>query len=71
VIFTHVYDMKSDDPDAEPEYRTEPGDTLVFGDVAWSVTELQAPAGDYVLGIQAEDLDGNLVEQYDTVTVEE
>jgi hypothetical protein len=69
-----VYDQLirlNSDSDAEVEYFQQEGATLSFGDEAWSVEELTAPAGDYVLGIQAENLAGNLFEAYETVTVNE
>jgi hypothetical protein len=63
--------LKSDEPDAPVEYVREQGATLTFGDEPWTIEEVPGPAGDYVLGVQAEDLDGNLYEAYTTVTVNE
>ena len=51
------------------EYVTEAGDTLTFGDQPFTMEELPAPAGSYVLGVQAEDMDGNLYDAYTNVTV--
>ena len=69
-----VYDQRiqlNSDSDAEEEYFQEDGATLLVGDTPWTIEQLTAPAGDYVLGVQAEDLDGNLYEAYTTVTVNE
>jgi hypothetical protein len=69
-----VYDqyiLLNSDSDEPEEYYQEEGATLSFGTEPWSVDVLTAPAGDYVLGIQAEDLDGNLYEAYTVVTVNE
>lgn len=69
-----VYDQYirlNSDSDTEVEYFQEEGATPTFGNGPWTVEYLTAPAGDYVLGIQAEDLDGNLYEAYATVTVNE
>jgi len=69
-----VYDERiklNSDSDADVEYIREEGATLTFGRKKWRVATLTAPAGDYVLGIQAEDMDGNRYEAYDTVTVNE
>jgi hypothetical protein len=69
-----VYDQYirlNSDSDADVEYFREEGATLSFGNGPWSVETLTAPAGDYVLGVQAEDLDGNLYEAYGSVTVNE
>lgn len=63
--------LHSDDDNAPVEYVTEAGSTLTFGDQLFTMEELTAPAGDYVLGVQAEDMDGNLYEAYTNVTVNE
>ena len=57
------------DTNAPKEYITEVGDTLTFGDQPFTMEELPAPAGSYVLGVQAEDMDGNLYDAYTNVTV--
>ncbi len=54
--------LHSDDPDAEVEYITQEGDTVTFGDNGLKVADVAAPAGSYVLGVQAEDADGNSYE---------
>jgi clostripain len=59
------------DSNTPVEYITEPGASLTFGDQPFTMEELTAPAGDYVLGVQAEDMDGNLYEAYSSVTVNE
>ena len=59
------------DNDLPEEYFTEDGATITFGDTNLTLESLTAPAGDYVLGVQAEDMDGNLYESYTTVTVDE
>jgi hypothetical protein len=51
------------------EYVTEPGDTITFGDQPLTMQKLPAPTGSYVLGVQAEDMDGNLYDTYTNVTV--
>lgn len=55
----------------EVEYISEEGATLTFGEETFTLEELPAPAGDYVLGIIAEDLDGNAYEEYISITVTE
>lgn len=70
-IYNLVIDLHSDDEDAPVEYRYEEGDTLTFGKTKWTITEYSAPTGDYVLGIQADDMDGNRYENYTTITVDE
>jgi hypothetical protein len=66
-----VIKLYSDQPDREVEYTEEDGETITFRKAGWSVAELPAPAGDYVVGVQATDMDGNLYESYGTVTVNE
>nr|WP_044200565.1 clostripain-related cysteine peptidase [Oscillochloris trichoides] len=63
--------LHSDDPDAEEEYITVPGSSVTFGTQPLSMEEMIAPAGDYVLGVQAEDMDGNIYETYTSVFVNE
>lgn len=69
-VYDELIALNSDSDDPE-EYYQEEGATLTFGEQPWAIEELTAPAGDYVLGIQAEDLDGNLYEAYTTITVDE
>ncbi len=53
------------------EITSEPGETLTFGEDGLLWTELDAAAGEYVVGFIVEDLDGNAVESYAQITVEE
>lgn len=46
------------------------GDTLTFGDKTLSWEELDAAAGQYVVGFIVQDLDGNAYQSFDMVTVE-
>lgn len=69
-VYDELIALNSDSDDPEEYYQQE-GATLTFGEQPWAIEELTAPAGDYVLGIQAEDLDGNLYEAYTSVTVDE
>jgi hypothetical protein len=48
----------------------EQGDTLTFGDQPFRWRELDAAAGDYLVGFIVEDLDGNPTAAYTRVTVE-
>jgi hypothetical protein len=52
------------------EVTTQEGDTLVFGEMMFEWTELDAAPGDYVVGFQIEDLDGNVTGVYGEVLVE-
>ncbi len=49
---------------------TQAGGTLVFGDQMFTWEELDAAAGEYIVGFIVEDLDGNANEVYERVTVE-
>ena len=49
---------------------TQEGKTLTFGDQMFKWKELDAAAGDYVVGFIVTDLDGNSYEQHANVTVE-
>ncbi len=49
---------------------TQTGDTLTFGDQPFTWKELDAAAGEYIVGLIVSDLDGNSSEVYDKVTVE-
>jgi hypothetical protein len=69
---THqIIELNSDNPELGETLRREDGETLLFSGTPWTVTEIVAPTGDYVLGIQAEDMDGNRYESYTSVTVDE
>lgn len=70
-IYNLIIDVHSDDDAAPVEYRYAEGDTLTFGDTKWSITEYTAPTGDYIVGIQADDMDGNRYENYAVITVDE
>jgi clostripain len=70
-IYNLIIDLYSDDDNKPVEYRYEEGDTLTFGDTKWSIAEFTAPTGDYVVGIQADDMDGNRYENYSVITVDE
>ncbi len=51
------------------EQASEDGGTLVFGDTPLKWELLYAPAGEYVIGFIAEDLDGNRTESYTGIEV--
>jgi hypothetical protein len=48
---------------------TQPGGTLTFGDQMFAWEVLDAPAGEYVVGFIATDLDGNTTQAYQQITV--
>lgn len=50
---------------------TEAGATLTFGAVNWTWEEQPAPAGTYVVGVIAEDFDGNQTIRFQTITVKD
>ncbi len=52
----------------DDSYRREAG-TLTFGDEPFTLETTPAPSGNYVVGILAEDLQGNTYEQYESVFV--
>lgn len=59
------------DPNATEEVVSRPANgTLTYGQDGFSITESEVQSGDYVIGFVAEDLDGQLSEQYVTVTVQ-
>jgi hypothetical protein len=62
--------LHSDSGGVKEEVR-EPGATITFGDTPVTLEEIAAPPGSYVLGVQAEDMDGNLYEAYTTITVDQ
>ena len=49
---------------------TQQGGTLIFGDQMFTWEEMDAAAGQYIVGFIVEDLDGNAYEVYERVTVE-
>ena len=57
-------------PEDVVDITSEPGTTLTFGEDPFLWTELDAAAGEYVVGFIVEDLDGGAVESYTQVTVE-
>ena len=63
--------LYSDDASKDVEYYYEEGETLNFTGKPWAVYEYQANTGDYVVGIQADDMAGNRYENYTVLTVEE
>ena len=48
----------------------QPGGSLTFGGQMFFWTELDAAAGEYVVGLVVEDLDGNTAEAYAPLFVE-
>ena len=46
------------------------GGTLTFGDQMFTWQDLNAAPGEYQVGFIVEDLDGNRVQAYETITVE-
>ena len=52
----------------DDSYQREVGD-LIFGETTFFIEETPAPSGNYVVGIIAEDLDGNTYEQYEGIFV--
>ncbi len=48
----------------------EEGDTLTFGNSAFVWEQVYAPAGDYLVGFLVNDMDGNVVQQYEQIRVE-
>lgn len=52
------------------QQATEVGKTLVFSDQMFSYKEQDAAVGEYIVGLIAEDLDGNRTNVYTTVNVE-
>lgn len=60
--------MKSDGEETETVYK-EAG-ALTFGDTPWTWEEHPAAKGQYLIGIIAEDMDGNTYAEYVPVTAE-
>ena len=52
----------------DDSYSGEVG-TLTFGEEPFYIEETPAPSGNYIVGVIAEDLDGNLVESYESLFV--
>jgi hypothetical protein len=59
-----------EDEDDEAEFVTREGTTFTFGDQNFTWEETTAIEGNYVIGLIAEDLDGNTYEEYGSVTVQ-
>lgn len=55
--------------DTEEENYAKESGTLTFGDEPFFIEETPAPSGNYVVGIIAEDLDGQRTEQYEGLFV--
>ena len=55
--------------DAEDEIYSGESGTLIFGDDSFYIEETPAPSGNYVVGVIAEDLEGNQVESYEGLFV--
>jgi hypothetical protein len=52
------------------QFVTEEGETLTFGDTPMTWIDMDAAAGQYVVGFLVEDLDGNQYPTYTTITVQ-
>lgn len=65
-VLTQGYNLAED---AEDENYSAEGGTLTFGEEPFFIEETPAPSGNYVVGILAEDLDGNIVEAYEGLFV--
>ncbi len=59
------------DKDPEGEFVYYDGGTITFGEQGFELVPYEGMAGDYVVGIIAEDLDGNSYEDFVEVTVTE
>lgn len=57
------------DPEAEDDSYSREAGELIFGETRFFIEETPAPSGNYVVGIIAEDLDGNSYEQYEGLFV--
>ena len=55
--------------DATDELYSAESGTLTFGEDPFFIAETPAPSGNYVVGVIAEDLDGNVVEAYESLFV--
>ena len=62
--------MDLDQSGGVAQMSTEEGDTLTFGDQPFTWKDLDAAAGEYIVGFIVEDLDGNPHPVYEQVTVE-
>lgn len=66
IVFAQGYNLADD---AEEADYLAPSGTLTFGDEPFYIEETPAPSGNYVVGVIAEDLDGNEVESYEILFV--
>jgi hypothetical protein len=64
---TDEYLEFANNPDGE--FVDYDGGTMTFGDTLFTIAKYSAQAGDYVIGIGVEDLDGNVTWEYADVTV--
>jgi hypothetical protein len=62
--------MELDDTGKVTGIVLEEGETLTFGNAAFTWEQVYAPNGDYLVGFLVSDLDGNVVEQYTQIKVE-
>jgi hypothetical protein len=51
------------------QYAQQDGETVTFGDQMFTWVELDAAAGDYIVGFIVEDLDANAQVVFETITV--
>jgi hypothetical protein len=65
-VFAQGYNFAED---AEDELYLAEAGTLTFGDTPFTLEVTPAPSGNYVVGVIAEDLDGNEVEAYEALFV--
>lgn len=65
-VLDQWYDLSTDNEDI----IYQEGETLTFGDTPITWTDAEAPTGAYILGIIAEDFEGNTVEEYARVEVQ-
>jgi hypothetical protein len=65
-VLTQGYNLADDAADA---FYSAEGGTLTFGEEPFFIAETPAPSGNYVVGVIAEDLDGNQVEAYEGLFV--
>lgn len=64
------YDQWISTADGDQEIEYTESDTLEFGDTTWYWEAEDAEAGEYVIGVIVEDMDGNTTEEYTTLSVE-
>ena len=67
--FTLEEEWLTYDSDPEGAWEYYDGTTLIFGKQQFSIELDDAAPGDYVIGIQVADLDGNLFDEFVDVTV--